>query len=165
MARNILQSLRVWRDNQAKIEGVETFRVFPNAVLDALAGALPKTKDEMLAIKGIKDAKYAKYGSALLKIIAEHSFGNTVSAPEVAFPDALSLEHFQGMIPEPAVLSDDPLSVTQFLDGINVELSGMAARVKGEVTSVSERDYWIYFSIKDSEGSMLNCLEIGRAHV
>ena len=69
----ILQELRQWRDTQARTEGVETFRVFPNAVLDALVGALPQNKEEMLAIKGIKEAKFGKYGAALLRIIGEYA--------------------------------------------------------------------------------------------
>jgi exodeoxyribonuclease VII large subunit len=39
----------------------------------------------------------------------------------------------------------------------------MAARVRGEVTSMSERERWIYFSLKDQEGSALSCL-ISRYH-
>src|SRR3990167_593325 len=69
---SLLNQLRQWRNNQARVEGVETFRVFPNAVLEALVGALPKSKEEMLAIKGIKEAKYRKYGSTILKIIGEY---------------------------------------------------------------------------------------------
>jgi exodeoxyribonuclease VII large subunit len=52
-----------------------------------------------------------------------------------------------------------PLSVGQFLNGLNTELSGMAARVRGEVSSVDERERVVYFSIKDAaDDSMLNCL-------
>ncbi|NTV55437.1 MAG: exodeoxyribonuclease VII large subunit, partial [Candidatus Moranbacteria bacterium] len=54
---------------------------------------------------------------------------------------------------------EKPLSVGQFLNGLNTELSGMAARVRGEVSSVDERDRVVYFSIKDAaDDSMLNCL-------
>ena len=73
---SLLSQLREWRNDQARVEGVEVFRVPPNAALEALAGALPQSKEEMLTIKGIKEAKYRKYGAALLKIIKEqtHSF-------------------------------------------------------------------------------------------
>lgn len=53
----------------------------------------------------------------------------------------------------------DTLSVSQFLDGLNVELSGMAARVQGEVSSVDARARVVYFTLKDAkDGSTLNCL-------
>lgn len=55
--------------------------------------------------------------------------------------------------------ADETLSVSRFLDGVNLELSGMAARVRGEVSSVDERERVVYFSLKDSEdGSLLSCL-------
>lgn len=155
----ILQALRTWRDKQARIEGVETFRVFPNAVLDALVGALPRTKEEMLAIKGIKEAKYRKYGAALLGIIKENTPGDS------SVPDDLNNEN-QGYMASDAgegkneqTEKDQTLSVSQFLDGLNVELSGMASRVQGEVSSVDIRERVVYFTLKDvKDESALNCL-------
>ena len=64
------------------------------------------------------------------------------------------------------------LSVSQFLDGLNLELSGMAARVQGEVFSVDERERVVYFTLKDKKDeSTLNCLifryqyEISGVHI
>ncbi|OGI14526.1 MAG: exodeoxyribonuclease VII large subunit [Candidatus Moranbacteria bacterium RIFCSPHIGHO2_01_FULL_54_31] len=159
---SLLNQLRDWRNQQAQKEGVETFRVFPNAVLDALVSALPRTKEEMLAIKGIKEAKFRKYGAALLQIIKEQ-------APDKNKRAGASDEKESGIIHQASGETaggkeeDQPLSVTQFLDGLNIELSGMAARIKGEVTSVSERERWIYFSLKDENESMLSCL-VSRFH-
>lgn len=163
MKNGILQALRKWRDQQARTEGVETFRVFPNAVLDALAGTLPQNKEEMLSIKGIKDAKYGKYGLALLKIIAEYAPENTERKKIPVADDADFFAYYQEEAALPVFVPDEPLSVSQFLDGLNIELSGMAARIKGEVTSVSERERWIYFSIKDKSESMVSAL-ISRHH-
>lgn len=165
MAKGIHQTLRTWRAEQARIEGVETYRVLPNAVLDALAGSLPRTKEEMLCVKGIKEAKFQKYGSRLLNIIAEYTssrnasddgslgvdFGRANDEEDEAFEkgDSASRQNQE----------TEPLSVSQFLDGLNVELSGMAARVRGEVSSVDERERVVYFTLKDSEDeSMVNCL-------
>ena len=67
----LLNELRNWRNNQARIEGVEVYRVLSNTVLEALVGAMPANKNEMLAIKGIKEAKFAKYGAVLLQMIAQ----------------------------------------------------------------------------------------------
>ncbi len=159
MKRSITQALREWRDQQARIEGVETFRVLPNAVLEALAGALPKTKEELLLVKGIKEAKYRKYGTAILSIVSGY---HGMETGEIV-PDVDEGYSGEGEGRDILAISDEPLSVSKFLDGLNTELSGMAARVKGEVTSVSERERWIYFSIKDAEGSTLNCL-VSRYH-
>jgi exodeoxyribonuclease VII large subunit len=170
MTKNILQALRTWRDRQARVEGVETFRVFPNAVLDAIAGALPENKEEMLAIKGIKEAKFSKYGGVLLKIVEEYTDTSVILSeaknPEEKNTDVVFLDPSASLQDDGKKNRDNQdqtLSITEFLDTLNLELSGMAARVKGEVTSMSERERWIYFSIKDAEGSALNCL-VSRYH-
>ncbi len=171
---SLLSELRTWRNNQARIEGAEQYRVLSNAVLDALVGALPRNKEEMLAIKGIKEAKYARYGAVLLRMIAEESgkgktpsvFNNNEEArgqrPEVTktitetnHGEASPLSTEGGE----EIGSEQPLSVGQFLDGLNIELSGMAARVQGEVSSVDVRERVVYFTLKDAlDDSTLNCL-------
>lgn len=144
----VLHELRKWRDVQARTEGVETFRVFPNAVLEALAQALPQTKEEMMAIKGIKDAKYRKYGAPLLQIIQ-----NSSDKPHG------EVELLSNEVGGEKKDEDQTLSVSQFLDGLNTELSGMASRVQGEVSSVDVRERVVYFTLKDSKDeSTLNCL-------
>ncbi len=142
-----------WRNEQAKREGVETYRVFPNATLEAIATSFPKNKEEMLCIKGLKDAKFGRYGQMLLQIIAENGGQSKDNAEE----EASDIKYQISSIEESA--SDDPLSVSQFLDALNLGLSGMAARIKGEVSSVDIRDRVVYFSIKDSQDeSLVSCL-------
>lgn len=156
-----MNELRNWRNNQARTEGVEQYRVLSNATLEALVGALPTTKDEMLQVKGIKEAKYGKYGAVLLRMIAEHSGGpgGAAKRPERSSNDAF----FQALVATPeeerVVPEEKTLSVSEFLDGLNIELSGMAARVQGEVSSVDVRERVVYFTIKDSrDESTLSCL-------
>ncbi len=150
-----------WRREQAEQEGVEVFRVLPNAVLEALLAAEPRTKEELLAIKGIKEAKYRKYGKAILGILAASSdrkLPTEQTEPLMRFPK-IDDENFLFPKGEAVIVEEKPLSVSQFLDGLNVELSGMAARVRGEVSSLDERERVVYFTLKDSEdGSTLNCL-------
>jgi len=162
---SLLNQLRQWRNDQARVEGVETFRVFPNAVLEALVGALPKSKEEMLAIKGIKEAKYRKYGSTILKIIGEYVETGDKDKKNFSSSRNLKLktrnleEESKEPISNPQFPISEALSVSQFLDGLNMELSGMAARVQGEVSSVDVRERVVYFTIKDSQDdSTLNCL-------
>ncbi len=176
---SLLNELREWRNNQARIEGVESYRVFPNAVLEALVGALPENKEEIMAIKGIKEAKYRKYGGVLLKIIAAYSVGDgEISSESLEVVGVSKKKRVRGtdvargedtVCPigdkgldreiKETEAEDQTISVSQFLDGLNVELSGMAARVQGEVSSVDERERVVYFTIKDSKDeSTLNCL-------
>lgn len=162
---SLLSRLREWRNNQARIEGVEAFRVFPNAVLDAIVWTLPRTKEEMLAIKGIKEGKFSKYGKAVLSIVqgyvSEQKEG-VIGNQKLVTGKAENSNKISS-IPDPVTGYELPvteaISVSQFLDGLNVELSGMASRVQGEVSSIDVRERVIYFTIKDvKDESALNCL-------
>lgn len=161
---SLLNRLREWRNNQARIEGVEVFRVFPNAVLDAIVGTLPRTKEEMLSIKGIKEAKYGKYGAAILRIIKESAPPNGSDRQSSSEEKISNDSDLEALLPNygddgKKAEEDQTLSVSQFLDGLNVELSGMASRVQGEVSSIDIRERVIYFTIKDKkDDSTLNCL-------
>ncbi len=170
---SLLSELRNWRNNQARIEGVEGYRVLSNTVLEALVGALPQNRDEMLAIKGIKEAKFSKYGATLLRMIAEQSGVTPTKKSMEARPPKKSTKHegaelgelypFDLGLPEfeqPGEKEvDQTLTVSQFLDGLNIELSGMAGRIQGEISSVDVRERVVYFTIKDSvDESTLACL-------
>lgn len=178
---SLLSELRNWRNSQARIEGVEGYRVLSNTVLEALVGALPQNRDEMLAIKGIKDAKYSKYGATLLRMIAEQAGPALAKKNVEARPPKKATnvtrgkndDFFQSLVGTPSNLEvglpseetenqevvDQTLTVSQFLDGLNIELSGMAGRIQGEVSSVDVRERVVYFTIKDSQDeSTLPCL-------
>lgn len=195
---SLLNELRNWRNNQARIEGVEVYRVLSNTVLEALVGAMPTNKEEMLQVKGIKEAKFSKYGGVLLRMIAAESVssGSRMSSAAGRTPGKVAGEvggndngkrsaspkkgknddFFQSLVASPnleaglpnllpnfekeqEVPEEQTLSVSAFLDGLNTELSGMAARVQGEVSSVDVRERVVYFTLKDAQDeSTLNCL-------
>ncbi|TXH00579.1 MAG: exodeoxyribonuclease VII large subunit [Candidatus Moraniibacteriota bacterium] len=157
----LLTALRSWRDEQARTEGLPGYRILPNATLEAIALALPKNRDDLCVLKGIKEAKFRRYGKQILNLVAPYlsdreqetsgKIQDTKNIPlqEVSHSQVASIEY----------PISDTLTVSQFLDGLNLELSGMAARIKGEVTSVDIRERVIYFSLKDSgDDSVLNCL-------
>lgn len=158
---SLLSELRNWRNTQARTEGVEQYRVLSNATLEALVGALPTNKEEMLQVKGIKEAKFGKYGPTLLRIIAEQSgqVEAKTERPEKSENDAFFQSLVGVSVEMPAPPEEKTLSVSEFLDGLNIELSGMAARIQGEVSSVDVRERVVYFTIKDSrDESLLSCL-------
>lgn len=139
---SLLSDLLHFREEAARREGIESFKVLSKANLDAIAFARPTNKEELTAIKGIKEAKYKKYGSSLLAIVAAHTIGET----------ALEIEN-EG---EPL---NAVLSVNDFLEAINTELSGFAARVRGEVTDMNIwQNRVVFFSLKDKEAeSVIKC--------
>ncbi len=147
----LLGKLRAWRDETARRQGVEGYRVFPNATLEAIAFLKPCTVAELCMVKGIKEAKSRQYGKAVLDLVK--------AVLENAEGEETVLVESTGIVSVPHSPQNEPLSVSRFLDGLNVELSGMAARIKGEVTSVDVRERVVYFSLKDNEDeSVLNCL-------
>lgn len=153
---NLPSLLRMWRAKKAAQEGVEPFRVLTNAALDGIAEHAPRTADELMEVKGIKDAKCRKYGKEILEIVARVGAGGLPPVPGKTVTEESSAPE----VPEAeAATAEETLSVSQFLDGLNTELSGMAARIRGEVSSVDERERVVYFSLKDAvDESMLNCL-------
>ncbi|WP_270164741.1 DNA helicase RecQ [Paenibacillus sp. SYP-B4298] len=71
----LFDALRLWRKEAAAQEGVPPFILFFDATLREMADVQPRTEQELLSIKGVGTAKAAKYGAALLDIIAQHAGG------------------------------------------------------------------------------------------
>lgn len=151
----LLRKLTIWRNETAKREGVELFRVIPNKALEDIARSAPKDKAELTAIKGIKEAKYRKYGREILRIVAEED----AAADDPAGRDLGALAFFNMKPIDSAEKKEERIfSVGEYLDFLNGKLSVFAARVKGEISSVDERQRAVYFSIKDREDeSVMNC--------
>ena len=148
---SLKQALYAWRDNEARTKGVETFRVLTNSALDEIVRALPRTKEELVSIKGIKDAKWNAYGRQIIALIDQFAPQVGTKSAEVGSGDPLEDTVSQA----PDLL--DAIPVGMYLDAVNSALYKLHARVRGEVTSFQERGSAIYFSIKDpSDESLLS---------
>ncbi len=183
MNPNLLRKLKAWRDATAKREMVEIFRVLPNRVVEDVARMEPKTREELTNIKGIKDKKYYKYGKEILDIVKESLVNNKIddrqpfflptgqagkntilpSAQSVSreYDSAAGLPRFRQLedFHNDNIKKEKIYSVSEFLDHLNEKLMIEEARLKGEVTSVEEREKVVYFSLKDEkDNSVINCL-------
>src|SRR3990167_6519839 len=69
MNNDLLKKLKDWRTDEAQKEGVDLFRVLPNAALETIASLEPKTKAELMSVKGIKERKFNKYGLSILALV------------------------------------------------------------------------------------------------
>lgn len=137
MNQSVLKKLKNWRQQKADLEKCELYRIFQNKTLEDMATLLPKTKDELLAIKGIREKKFQKYGKDILTIIHEC----------LVTPIAVDNNSEQ----------EKTYTVSDYLDNVNYKLSEAGAKIKGEVSSVSFKNH-LYFSLKDKDdGSVLNC--------
>ena len=69
----LFEALRAWRSSVAKEHGVPAYVVFPDATLQAIALASPRSLDQLRGISGVGDKKRDAYGEALLGLIRTHS--------------------------------------------------------------------------------------------
>ncbi len=139
---NLRQALYAWRENEAAKKSVELFRVLPGSALDEIVKMLPRTKEELTAIKGIKDAKFREYGQAILALVDEHVPSAGITIGDNPLEDSPLKE-------DPAVLG--AYGVSAYLDIVNNALWRLSARVKGEITSFKFQGSALYLGIKDSE--------------
>lgn len=185
MNSNLLRKLKAWRDGTAKKEMVESFRVLPNRSIEDIARMEPRTREELTSIKGIKDRKYYKYGKEILSMVKESLISNEVNREQPFFENVKDKSNYNfhhsslmrgsnGAEFEMSNNDNDKLSdlslsaenqkekiysVSEFLDRLNEKLIAEEARLKGEITSVDERERVVYFNLKDKkDGSMINCL-------
>jgi ATP-dependent DNA helicase RecQ len=70
-AEPVFASLRAWRAQQAKAQGIPPYVIFHDSVLREIAVARPSTIDELGQIKGVGISKLQRYGQAVLAILAE----------------------------------------------------------------------------------------------
>ena len=174
MNPNLLRKLKKWRDETARKEMVEGFRVLPNRAIEDVARMEPKTREELTSIKGIKDKKYYKYGKDILDMVKESLANSKINNRQPFFP-SVGQAGKNIILPSARSVSDEDdseiglpyrsafkekiYSVSEFLDYLNKKLMTEEIRLKGEVTSVDEREKVIYFSLKDEkDNSVINCL-------
>ncbi len=150
---NLRSVLYAWRDNEAAKKGIELFRVLPNSAIDDIVRAMPKTKEELTAIKGIKDAKFTQYGMAILNMVKEVGGGEVSRVPLVQAPDAMTAISYivdGEVLPKPKA-ERTLYSVSGYLDVVNRELWRLRAPIKGEITSFMFQGSAVYFSIRDND--------------
>jgi ATP-dependent DNA helicase RecQ len=69
----LFDALRQLRKRIADAENMPPFVIFHDSTLKEMCKLMPTTERAMRAVKGIGDAKYAKYGQAFLELIRNHS--------------------------------------------------------------------------------------------
>lgn len=66
----VVDALRMWRASAARAAGVPAHVVLHDATLAAMAARRPATADELLGVPGFGPVKVARYGAALLDLLA-----------------------------------------------------------------------------------------------
>jgi superfamily II DNA helicase RecQ len=68
----VFDALKAWRATMAKAAKVPAYVIFHDSTLAAVAEAKPHTPAQLLALPGLGPVKAARYGEALLAVVAEH---------------------------------------------------------------------------------------------
>ena len=133
---NIILKLKDWRAKKAQEENVELYLVMQNKTIEEIVENMPINKDDFLAIKGLGEKKYDKYGKDILYIVNS----------EKKIDDSFESDN------------DGIYSVSKFLDLINSKFASIEAKVKGEISSVDIRSTYLFFTIKDEgDSSSMSC--------
>jgi ATP-dependent DNA helicase RecQ len=66
----LFEQLRAWRGATAKEQSLPAYTVFHDATLRQIAASRPATLAELSEINGVGEAKLAKYGEAVLELLA-----------------------------------------------------------------------------------------------
>ena len=69
----LFQELREFRLNHALEKGLKAFHVFGNTTLYEIIEMKPKTREELLNVKGIGERKLEQIGDAVLEIVMKHA--------------------------------------------------------------------------------------------
>ena len=148
---NLRQALYQWRDNEATKRSVELFRILPNTALDEIVKALPRTKEELTAIKGIKDAKFDQYGKAILDLVGEFGGGHSIASDMTQGDGMERIGALAKKDERERFVEETSYSVSSYLDIVNAALWRFTARVKGEITSVKPQGSAVYMSMRDKD--------------
>ncbi len=170
----LIQNLKNKRKEIALREGKELFMILSNATIDAMADALPQTKEELIQIKGWGEKKIKMYGEAFLEILKMSSDQANVSddagqkrpkriaiqiGQEVAVSSNKNLsaelenadEH--NVIEKVSEIQISIVSVSEFLQSINLEFAKIGlVKIKGEIDDVQIRSGYSFFTLKESIG-------------
>ncbi|MDQ1374700.1 MAG: ATP-dependent helicase UvrD/PcrA [Actinomycetota bacterium] len=69
----LLEALKHWRSNAARAAKVPAYVIFHDTTLAAVAEARPASAQELLALPGLGPVKVARYGDALLAVVAQRA--------------------------------------------------------------------------------------------
>lgn len=68
----VIEALRSWRSATARASGVPAYVILHDSTLASVALAMPASTDELLSLPGLGPVKGARYGPALLDVLAGH---------------------------------------------------------------------------------------------
>lgn len=115
-ASPIFEKLKAWRKIQSTTENIPPFMIFSDATLRLIAEAQPKNIEQLLEVKGIGQAKAAKYGEA---VMAEYAKEDAEVVEELDLAE-LAMQH-QRASRQSSTESSHLISYENYVDGNSIE--------------------------------------------
>lgn len=69
-ADEVLKSLKAWRRERAKADGMPAFVVFHDSTLEQIARSIPASVEELASISGVGPTKLERYGDELIAVLS-----------------------------------------------------------------------------------------------
>lgn len=67
--KDLFNKLKLWRKDKANSQRIKPYIIFSDSTLMEIANKVPKTKEELLSIRGMGEKKYEKYGEEILGLM------------------------------------------------------------------------------------------------
>ncbi|URN92844.1 MAG: DNA helicase RecQ [Candidatus Pristimantibacillus lignocellulolyticus] len=115
-ASPIFEKLKAWRKIQSTTENIPPFMIFSDATLRLIAEAQPKNIEQLLEVKGIGQAKAAKYGEA---VMAEYAKEDAEVVEELDLAE-LAMQH-QRASRQSSTESSHLISYENYVAGNSIE--------------------------------------------
>lgn len=126
--------LKELRKEISNDESVPAFCVFPDASLIEMSVFLPKTKQEMLNITGVGEAKFEKYGERFLSVIADNVSISELGGNSGAPGNKKDSKHSSSKHPIPELeISEKDAKEFEFSDSMSVK------EIKVQLNSLNEK--------------------------
>lgn len=77
----LFEALRRWRSEQARERRMPPYVIATDAMLRAIEAARPATIEALAAVRGVGASRATQYGSAILRIAAEHPAQDPAAPP------------------------------------------------------------------------------------
>ena len=69
--KELFNIVKNWRRERAYKDGIKPYIIFSDATLIEIVNKLPKSKEELMDIRGVGEKKVERYGEEILKIISK----------------------------------------------------------------------------------------------
>ena len=67
--KELFEKLRRWRREKAVLQGIKPYIIFSDSTIMELANKEPKTKEEIMSIRGVGEKKFERYGEEIIELI------------------------------------------------------------------------------------------------